>query len=62
MDGAAFLQDVHRALVAVISCFLLGKNTDWEALENMVEDPEWAEWRWCRTSSLRDTGLRGLSP
>ena len=62
LDDAALVKDVQRALVAVISCFMLGQNTDWEALASMVKEPEWELWRCCRTSSRRETAIGGLSP
>ena len=62
MDGADLVQGEQWARVAVISWDMLGQNTDWEALESMVVEPEWEPWRWSRTSSRRDTGMRGLSP
>ena len=40
MDGAALVQGMQCALVAVISCFIPGQKMDWEALDIMVVDPE----------------------
>ena len=60
MEGTDLVQAVQRDLVAMISCLMLGQNRDCEALENMLVDPEWAAWRCCRASALRETGIRGL--
>ena len=46
------MKGVQWTLVVVISCFMLGQNTDWHALASIEVDPESAAWRWVTFSLI----------